>query len=218
MTDVVATPVSELPLSTSSNPDLRWYVVHAYSGMEKAVERNIMEGVNRTGMQSKFGRILVPTEEVVEMRSGQKRKSERKFFPGYVLVQMELDDDTWHLVKDTPKVTGFIGEKNKPAPIPDEVSACRAARASEAAARRSATRVRSSSRSAMSQALDGLGSIIDVQSKTQMMKHRRIALPLLPDPADQSPTEAKGVGVAWQSCPVRCVPGSTGPSLDETMG
>jgi transcription termination/antitermination protein NusG len=100
------------------NPDLRWYVVHAYSGMEKAVERNILESVNRTGMQSKFGRILVPTEEVVEMKNGQRKTTERKFFPGYVLVEMVMDDETWHLVKHTNKVTGFVGgAKNRPAPI-----------------------------------------------------------------------------------------------------
>ena len=104
---------------SSTNPDLRWYVVHAYSGMEKAVERNIVERINRAGMQSKFGRILVPTEEVVEIKNGQKRTTERKFFPGYVLVEMEMTDETWHLVKNTSKVTGFIGGKsNKPTPIP----------------------------------------------------------------------------------------------------
>ena len=88
---------------------MRWYVVHAYSGMEKAVERNITERVNNAGMQDKFGRILVPTEEVVEVKNGQKRTTERKFFPGYVLVEMMMDDDTWHLVKHTNKVTGFVG-------------------------------------------------------------------------------------------------------------
>ena len=88
---------------------MRWYVVHAYSGMEKAAERNILERVQRAGMQSKFGRILVPTEEVVEIKNGVKRTTERKFFPGYVLVEMVLDDDTWHLVKNTAKVTGFVG-------------------------------------------------------------------------------------------------------------
>ena len=98
---------------------LRWYVVHAYSGMEKAVERNITERINRAGMQDKFGRILVPTEEVVEVKNGSKSVSERRFFPGYVLVEMEMTDETWHLVKNTPKVTGFIGGKsNKPTPIP----------------------------------------------------------------------------------------------------
>jgi transcriptional antiterminator NusG len=98
----------------------RWYVVHAYSGFEKKVATNLRERVELHGMEDKFGEILVPTEEVVEMRGGQKRKSERKFFPGYVLVQMELDDDTWHLVKETPRVMGFIGGKaDKPAPITD---------------------------------------------------------------------------------------------------
>lgn len=96
----------------------RWYVVHAYSGYEKKVAGSLKERIALYGMQDKFGEVLVPTEEVVEMRSGQKRKSERKFFPGYVLVQMELDDDTWHLVKETPRVMGFIGGKaDKPAPI-----------------------------------------------------------------------------------------------------
>ena len=83
------------------HPDMRWYVVHAYSGMEKAVERNITERVNRAGMQDKFGRIMVPTEEVVEIKNGQRRTTERRFFPGYVLVEMVMDDDTWHLVKHT---------------------------------------------------------------------------------------------------------------------
>ena len=105
----------------ATDPDLKWYVVHAYSGMEKSVERNIAERIQRAGMQSKFGRILVPTEEVVEMKNGQKRTTERKFFPGYVLVEMVMDDDTWHLVKHTNKVTGFVGgAKNRPAPISDE--------------------------------------------------------------------------------------------------
>ncbi len=81
----------------------RWYVVHAYSGFENQVKRSLEERVVRSGMEEMFGEILVPTEEVVEMRDGQKRKSERKFFPGYVLVQMEMNDDTWHLVKDVPR-------------------------------------------------------------------------------------------------------------------
>ncbi|MFM8575851.1 MAG: transcription termination/antitermination protein NusG [Limnohabitans sp.] len=102
----------------STSPDLKWYVVHAYSGMEKAVERNIIERINRAGMQDRFGRILVPTEEVVEVKNGVKRTTERKFFPGYVLVEMVMDDETWHLVKHTNKVTGFVGgAKNRPAPI-----------------------------------------------------------------------------------------------------
>ena len=128
MTDVVHTAQPELadtllPAAASPepavvNPDLRWYVVHAYSGMEKAVERNIVERITRAGMQAKFGRILVPTEEVVEIKNGQKKTTERKFFPGYVLVEMIMDDDSWHLVKHTNKVTGFVGgAKNRPAPI-----------------------------------------------------------------------------------------------------
>jgi transcription termination/antitermination protein NusG len=100
---------------------LRWYVVHAYSGFENQVKRSLEERVNRSGMQDKFGEILVPTEEVVEMREGQKRKSDRKFFPGYVLVQMDMDDETWHLVKDVPRVMGFIGgTSDRPAPISEK--------------------------------------------------------------------------------------------------
>ena len=104
--------------AANANPDLRWYVVHAYSGMEKAVERNIMERIAQSAFPSKFGRILVPTEEVVETKNGQKKTTERKFFPGYVFVEMVMDDDTWHLIKHTNKVTGFIGGgKNRPSPI-----------------------------------------------------------------------------------------------------
>ena len=99
---------------------LKWYVVHAYSQYEKKVATAIQERVERLGMADRFGEIIVPTEEVIEMKGGQKRKSERKFFPGYVLVQMELDDDTWHLVKETPRVLGFIGGKaDRPSPITD---------------------------------------------------------------------------------------------------
>ena len=99
---------------------LRWYVVHAYSGFEAHVQRALNERIELAGAQDHFGEILVPTEEVVEMRGGQQRKSERKFFPGYVLVQMELTDETWHLVKEVPRVLGFIGgTANKPAPISD---------------------------------------------------------------------------------------------------
>jgi transcriptional antiterminator NusG len=99
----------------------RWYVVHAYSGFEGHVKRSLQERVERAGMQDLFGEILVPTEEVVEMRGGSQRRSERKFFPGYVLVQMEMTDDTWHLVKDVPKVMGFIGGTgDRPAPISDK--------------------------------------------------------------------------------------------------
>ncbi|OGV74531.1 MAG: transcription termination/antitermination protein NusG [Methylophilales bacterium RIFCSPHIGHO2_02_FULL_57_10] len=100
---------------------MRWYVVHAYSGFEKSVQRALQERINRSGMQDKFGEILVPVEEVIEMKGGQKSITERKFFPGYVLVQMVMDDDTWHLVKNTPRVTGFVGGTNlKPTPITDK--------------------------------------------------------------------------------------------------
>ena len=99
----------------------KWYVVHAYSGFEKTVQRTLVDRISRAGMQDKFGQILVPVEEVIEMKSGQKNISERKFFPGYVLVEMEMTDDTWHLVKSTPKVTGFIGgTSTKPTPISEK--------------------------------------------------------------------------------------------------
>jgi transcriptional antiterminator NusG len=100
---------------------MRWYVIHAYSGFEKSVQRALLERIERSGMQDKFGEILVPLEEVVEMKGGQKSISERKFFPGYVFAQMEMTDETWHLVKSTPKVTGFVGGSgNKPTPISDK--------------------------------------------------------------------------------------------------
>ncbi|WP_293776353.1 transcription termination/antitermination protein NusG [uncultured Oxalicibacterium sp.] len=97
----------------------RWYVVHAYSGMEKSVMRALTERIARAGMEHQFGQILVPTEEVIEVKNGHKSVTERRFFPGYVLVEMEMTDETWHLVKNTSKVTGFIGGKsNRPTPIP----------------------------------------------------------------------------------------------------
>ena len=111
-------PVAPVAVPTPVASTKRWYVVHAYSGMEKAVERNLRERIDRAGMQDKFGRILVPTEEVVELKNGKKAVTERRFFPGYVLVEMEMADDSWHLVKHTNKVTGFVGgAKNRPSPI-----------------------------------------------------------------------------------------------------
>ncbi len=99
---------------------LRWYVVHAYSGFENQVKRSLLERIERFGMQDRFGEILVPMEEVVEMREGQKRRSERKFFPGSVLVLMDMNEETWHRGKECPKVLGFIGgTSDKPAPISD---------------------------------------------------------------------------------------------------
>ena len=99
---------------------LRWYIVHAYSNFEHKVKASLEERIKRGGLDEKFGEILVPTEEVVEMKEGQKRRSERKLFPGYVFLQMEMDDETWHLVKDVPKVLGFVGgSSDRPAPISD---------------------------------------------------------------------------------------------------
>ena len=115
---------------SNSNAGKRWYVVHAYSGFEKSVAQALRDRIARTGMQDRFGDVMVPTEEVVEMRSGQKRRSERKFFPGYVLVQIattddagipRIDSESWHLIKETPKVMGFIGgTADKPLPIRDD--------------------------------------------------------------------------------------------------
>jgi len=100
---------------------MRWYVLHTFSGFEKQVRTSLREHIERAGMQDLFGEILVPTEDVVEMRGGQKRTSERKFFPGYVLIQMELNDETWHLVKGVPKVTGFIGGSgSRPTPLSEK--------------------------------------------------------------------------------------------------
>jgi len=117
MSEVEQTAVPE---TAAANP-LRWYIVHAYSGMEKAVERNLRERIERAGMNTKFGRILVPTEEVIEVKNGKKAISERRLFPGYVLVEMLMDDESWHLVKHTSKVTGFVGgAKNRPVPISED--------------------------------------------------------------------------------------------------
>ncbi|MFT3819019.1 MAG: transcription termination/antitermination protein NusG [Rubrivivax sp.] len=118
-TTAATTPAAAETAAAAPAPsNKRWYIVHAYSGMEKAVERNLRERIDRAGMQDKFGRILVPTEEVVELKNGKKTVTERRIYPGYVLVEMEMADDTWHLVKHTSKVTGFIGgARNRPAPI-----------------------------------------------------------------------------------------------------
>lgn len=104
--------------NTETTEKLRWYVVQAYSGYEARVQKALDEHIKINGMEDYFGRVLVPTEEVVEMRAGQKRRSERKFFPGYVLVEMAMNEDAWHLVKNTPRVLGFIGgTSDRPAPI-----------------------------------------------------------------------------------------------------
>lgn len=119
MTDNAQKVEAETTESTRPSGNKRWYVVHAYSGMEKSVRRSLLERIERAGMQDRFGQILVPTEEVVEVKGGQKSVTERRFFPGYILVEMEMTDETWHLVKNTNKVTGFIGGKsNRPTPVP----------------------------------------------------------------------------------------------------
>jgi transcription termination/antitermination protein NusG len=100
---------------------MRWYIVHAYSGQEKSIQAALVERIRRSGMADKFGEVLVPIEEVVEMKKGAKATSERRFFPGYIMVQMEMTDETWHLVKSTPKITGFVGGVgNKPTPVPQK--------------------------------------------------------------------------------------------------
>jgi len=98
----------------------RWYVIHTYSGFENKVKLALEEGIAASGMEEDFGDILIPEEDIVELVKGEKKTSKRKFFPGYVLIRMELNNDTWHIVKNTPKVTGFIGSKDKPSPISDE--------------------------------------------------------------------------------------------------
>ncbi len=104
-----------------SSGSKRWYVVHAYSGMEKSVAKTLQERVDRAGLQSQFGKIMVPTEEVVEVKGGKRAITERRLYSGYVLVEMDMTDEAWHLVKSTPKVTGFLGGKaNKPSPLPQK--------------------------------------------------------------------------------------------------
>ena len=100
--------------------ELKWYIVHVYSGFEDKVKRNLDDRIEALGQKESFGKILVPTEQVIELRKGQKKTSSRKFYPGYILVQMALNKDTWHLVNDTAKVTGFVGGEINPTPISDE--------------------------------------------------------------------------------------------------
>ena len=97
----------------------QWYIVHTYSGFEERVKENLQQRIEALGMREKFGEIKIPTETLVEMKSGKKREVQRKFFPGYILVEMEMSDDAWHLVKNTPKVTGFLGSRTRPSPISD---------------------------------------------------------------------------------------------------
>jgi len=123
MAEVTVTELSktESAESVQSGGTKRWYVVHAYSGMEKSVAKALQERVDRAGLQSQFGRIMVPTEEVVEVKGGKRAITERRLYSGYVLVEMDMTDEAWHLVKSTPKVTGFLGGKaNKPSPLPQK--------------------------------------------------------------------------------------------------
>ncbi len=114
--EIVATPDAQ----DAATEGMEWFVVQAFSNYEKRVQLALQERIERLGLQEFFGQILVPTEEVVEMRAGQKRTSERKFYPGYVLVQMKMNDESWHLVKSTPRVSGFIGGKaSDPTPLTD---------------------------------------------------------------------------------------------------
>ena len=100
--------------------NLKWYIVHTYSGFEHKVKANLEERIKMLGQEAFFGRLLVPTEQVIELKKGQKKTSSRKFYPGYIMVQMALNDETWHTVRSTAKVTGFVGGGTKPAPVPDE--------------------------------------------------------------------------------------------------
>ena len=110
-------PAPEAAVTEAVNKKLKWYVVHTYSGFEQKAKKSLEERAKLEGLEAHFGQTLVPTEDVVEMVGGSKRKSKRKFFPGYMLVQMELNDRTWHLVKNTPKATGFVGNQKHPTPI-----------------------------------------------------------------------------------------------------
>jgi transcription termination/antitermination protein NusG len=114
------TDLQSATTAAASNPNHKWYIVHAYSNFEKKVAESIREQARQQGLEDQFSEILVPTEDVVEIRRGRKVNSERKFFPGYVLVKMELSDEAYHLIKNTPKVTGFLGSGNKPMPVSEK--------------------------------------------------------------------------------------------------
>ena len=116
----MTTQTAEAIVKAPSNPHHKWYIVHAYSNFEKKVAESIREQARNQGLEEEFSEILVPTEDVVEIRRGRKVNSERKFFPGYVLVKMELTDEAYHLIKNTPKVTGFLGSGSKPIPVSEK--------------------------------------------------------------------------------------------------
>jgi len=102
------------------NPNMKWYIIHSYSGFERKVRESLESRVQAFGLQEKIGRVLIPTESVTEVRGGKKYTSERMFYPGYVLVEMDMDDHVWHVVKSTPRVTGFVGTGQQPTPLSDE--------------------------------------------------------------------------------------------------
>ena len=151
-----------------------WYVIHVYSGFEKKVAQSIREQAAQKGLADMFEEVLVPTEEVVEMRRGAKVNAERKFFPGYVLVKMEMTDETWHLVKNTPKVTGFLGGRGKPTPITEaeaERGSCtRSRRASSGRSRRSPSRSASRSGSADGPFTSFNGTVEEVDEERARLK------------------------------------------------
>jgi transcriptional antiterminator NusG len=121
MVEVMVAEATKLEAAAEGGGTKRWYVVHAYSGMEKSVAKTLQERVDRAGLQQQFGKIMVPTEEVVEVKGGKRAITERRLYSGYVLVEMDMTDEAWHLVKSTPKVTGFLGGKaNKPSPLPQK--------------------------------------------------------------------------------------------------
>lgn len=119
-TETPETPTAPADESAAANSKLKWYVVHTYTGYENRAKKSLEERIRQHSLDEQFGEVLIPVETVEEVRGGTKRKSKRKFFPGYMLVQMELNDETWHLVKSTPKVTGFVGNATKPPPVRDD--------------------------------------------------------------------------------------------------
>jgi transcriptional antiterminator NusG len=116
----VAPPTDAPPAETPRNPNMKWYIIHSYSGFERKVKESLESRVVAFGLQDKIGRVLIPTESVTEVRGGKKYTSERMFYPGYVLVEMDMDDHVWHVVKSTPRVTGFVGTGQQPTPLSDE--------------------------------------------------------------------------------------------------
>jgi transcriptional antiterminator NusG len=117
--NVESAPVSQT-MPAATNPDMKWYIVHTHSGFESKAKSSLMERAERLGKKDSFGDVLIPVESVVELVKGQKKSTERKFFPGYILVQMVLNEETWHVVKHTPRITGFVGNANNPPAVPEE--------------------------------------------------------------------------------------------------